>query len=229
MSLENYVSPWILYDYHHSKLDILRTRNRVLKRFGCKTADELKSQLKFSAIFILILAQRIGSLTQMIVDICESKDGSLLGERRSPNDPQVVSVITTNPDFYSPIGFVSPRLGPGAYVHGLASIYKEATGRSLFIEHCGKPNANTFNYAKHILERKAKKRNVKISNFYMIGDNRIIQSRTLLVVTELVGPLFWSKRASGLLIIQKRKIQEVTMEMISQIPLLMLLRISRKL
>lgn len=54
MSLETSASPWIGLDFYEGrtvKLKILRVRNKVLKRYGM-TMEELKKELKFSAIIV---------------------------------------------------------------------------------------------------------------------------------------------------------------------------------
>ena len=71
----------------------------MLKRFG-KTLEELKKEIKFSAAIISCATQRICSLAQIMVDICSTKDGSLNGPKRGPDEPCAVTFITLNPDLF---------------------------------------------------------------------------------------------------------------------------------
>ena len=100
-----------------------------------------------------------------------SKDGSLRGERLGPHDKQQVTFITTNPDFVYATPFPSPRFGPKVVQRCVETIYKELYGRDLVVEEYGKPYPANFKFVKSSLETVAKRRNIKISNFYMIGDN----------------------------------------------------------
>ena len=90
MSIETTVSPWIGLDYYEGwnvKLKVLATRNKVLKRFGM-SMEELKKQLKFSAIIVSCHTYKVLSFLQFACDIISTKDGSLHGELLGPNDKQ---------------------------------------------------------------------------------------------------------------------------------------------
>ena len=91
----------------------MKTRSKVLKRFG-KTLEELRSEIKFSAAILSCATARILSFTQVLLDILSSKDGSVNGPRRGPNDPCAVTVITLNPDLYYASDHPTQRLGPKA-------------------------------------------------------------------------------------------------------------------
>lgn len=63
-----------------------KIKQGVLARFE-KTEEELKAELKFEAIFILVATLRLGSCLQVVTDIVASKDGTILGPRRTAKDP----------------------------------------------------------------------------------------------------------------------------------------------
>ena len=141
MSLETSASPWIGLDYQEGwnvKLKVLATRNRVLKRYGM-SMEELRAQLKFSAIITSCHSYKVLSFLQIACDILSTKDGSLNGEPLGPNDPQVVTVITTNYDLLYASNHPSPRHGPRVLEIALEAVYRETTGRNLEIERYGKP------------------------------------------------------------------------------------------
>ena len=170
LSLEVTASGWIGPDFYESKLSVLSARRAVCKRFN-KTMDELKASLKFAAVIMSTATPRSLSFTQVVVDIIGSKDGSMHGPRRGPRDPQNVTFITTNPDFYYASAHQSPRLGPKVIEQQIATIFKTSTGHDLEIEAYGKPYTFNYDWAEQVLQKRAKNSAVKISNFYMIGDN----------------------------------------------------------
>jgi len=133
--------------------------------------EELRAQLKFKAIIIQCCTVKVMSLVQALCDIVCSKDGSLHGEPLGPSDPQRVAVITTNPDMLFASDHPSPRFGPRVVELCLNSVYREKTGKDLIIEQYGKPHEANFRFVEEYLTSLATKRAIKISNFYMIGDN----------------------------------------------------------
>ena len=93
------------------------------------------------------------------------------GERLGPNDPQAVTVITTNPDLFYSSNHPSPRHGPQVLEAALQAICKKALNRDIVIERYGKPYTFNYDFTEEFLRTKAAKRAIKISKFYMIGDN----------------------------------------------------------
>lgn len=79
------------------KEQIAKTKEIVLQRYKM-TEEVLKASLNFKAIIIMCSSFRFLTTVQVINDLCSSKDGTLLGPKRSAKDPQVVDVIMTNPD-----------------------------------------------------------------------------------------------------------------------------------
>jgi len=73
------------------------TKNAVLRRYAMDETA-LKASLKFKACIIMCSSFRFLTTVQVICDLCSSKDGTLLGPKRTATDPQVVDVIMTNPD-----------------------------------------------------------------------------------------------------------------------------------
>ena len=89
LSIETKASPWIGLDFQmgwNVKLKVLAARNRVCKRFGM-SVEELRNQLKFSAIIVSCNTYKTHSFMQLACDILSTKDGSLRGEPLGPNDP----------------------------------------------------------------------------------------------------------------------------------------------
>ena len=111
------------------------------------------------------------SFIQIVCDIVATKDGSLTGERRGPNDPQATTVILTNEDLHFQYQYPLRRFGPQILRHWLEVTFKLDTGKEIELEKYGKPYALNYDFTEEILRKRAAKRNIKISNFYMIGDN----------------------------------------------------------
>lgn len=80
-----------------------------------------------------------------------------MGEPLGPNDPQKVTVITTNYDLYFSSDFPSPRHGPRVLEFALAAIVKNTLGRDLEIERHGKPFSLNYEFAEQFLRAKAAK------------------------------------------------------------------------
>ena len=148
----------------------MSTQKRVLSKFG-KTLEELKKELKFACCIMSCATARILSFTQILLDIYSTKDGSIRGPKRGPNDPPAVTVITLNPDFYYSSSFPLPRLGPKAEEMMFQAVIKESLGHEAKVENYGKPVPFNYNFVAEQLQERAKRQRVKISNFYMIGDN----------------------------------------------------------
>ena len=143
----------------------------VLARYKM-SADELRKVIKFEAIFVLCSSYTVLSLSQIINDLCSSKDGTLLGPRRKGRgDKQFVKVFMTNPDLLWAASWPRPRLGPLAVTIACKEVFKAEYGYELEVEQFGKPTLSTMDYAERQLRKRAKKNGVHITHFYMIGDN----------------------------------------------------------
>jgi ribonucleotide monophosphatase NagD (HAD superfamily) len=95
-----------------------------------------------------------------------------LGPRRtSAKHKQVVEVITTNPDLLYADDWSQPRYGPKAIEIMFTSVFKAHYGFDMQVTPLGKPLKPTYDYIEKRLVAKAQRDGVKISNFYMIGDN----------------------------------------------------------
>ena len=127
--------------------------------------------MKFSAVIMSCATPRMCSLVQLMADIFSTKDGSLYGPKRGPDDPFAATFITLNSDLYYTSGHPTPRLGPKCLEIMLQSTFKEVLGQEVPIERYGKPFTFNFNFVADMLQERAKKQRIKISNFYMIGDN----------------------------------------------------------
>ena len=53
----------------------------------------------------------------------------------------------------------------------LQSIFKEVLGHEVPVERYGKPYTFNYDFVGEMLRERANKQRIKISNFYMIGDN----------------------------------------------------------
>ncbi len=146
LSIEVTASNWIGIDFYESKFKILRTRNALCKRFNM-TMEELK-KIKFSAVIMSTATPRSLSFTQVILDVVGSKDGNMHGPRRVPGDPQNVTVITTNPDFFFSSAHPTKRIGPKVVEIMFSVIFKQATGLDLEIEEYGKPHVFNYDFAE---------------------------------------------------------------------------------
>lgn len=135
------------------------------------TKEALRAELKFKAVIVQCSTFKLPTLIQLVCDIVGSKDGSLRGERLGPNDKQTVKFITTNPDLVYSANFESPRFSAKACQICVESMFKEMNGREIETEMYGKPYKKNYEFVKTILEEMARKRAIKISNYYMIGDN----------------------------------------------------------
>jgi len=88
-------------------------KDKLLIRLGLDEAA-LKAQLKFKAVIIFCSTLHVSSTIQIICDLASSRDGSLLGVKRKPSDPQVVDIIMTNPDLVYADKWPLSRYGPQA-------------------------------------------------------------------------------------------------------------------
>ena len=96
-------------------------------RFG-KPIDELESELKFKAIFIMQGTVYSDLTIQIFADIIGSKDGYIKGDRRKPTDPQTVALVATNPDLVWPYHWPIPRFGPKTLMIAFQAIFKAYYG-----------------------------------------------------------------------------------------------------
>ena len=79
----------------------------------------------------------------------------------------------SNPDLEFAEKFDWPRHGQGIIIHAINSVFKRNFPNLYPFEliKYGKPEKNTFDFAKDRLYKMADSQGVEISNFYMIGDN----------------------------------------------------------
>lgn len=93
------------------------------------------------------------------------------GELRASNKNSQLPLIACNPDLVWASEYHLPRLACGAFVHMLAALYKEMSGRELEVTWCGKPTEVTYKYALNMLQRQAAGLGQQIDKVYGIGDN----------------------------------------------------------
>jgi len=130
----NYVH---LHSYE-SKLKVLKTRSRVLKRFKM-TQEQLLKELKFSCVIMNCATHRILSFTQILNDILSTTDGSLNGPLKSPGEPQTVTVVTLNQDLFYSSSYPRARLGPKSEEIMFMAAIKASLGIDVEVERYGKP------------------------------------------------------------------------------------------
>ena len=134
-------------------------------------AEELVKEMKFKAVIISVCTYRILSMIQVLYDILSSKDGSIRGPRRDPNEPQSVTLITLNPDLFYASSHPMQRLGPAVENTMISSVMKQSMGLDVKFEEYGKPKTFNYDFAERTLQKRAMRQRIKISNYYMIGDN----------------------------------------------------------
>ena len=144
--------------------------DRLEKRLKL-TAEQLRKNLKIDAIFCLCTTYWLHAFMQVVCDLVSSKDGTLLGPKRNKNDKQFVQVITTNPDLVWAAKWRDPRLGPRAINLTCQTVFQQLYGYDIEFQQYGKPTKATYDFAERHLRARAKRDEVEISNFYMIGDN----------------------------------------------------------
>ena len=98
-----------------------------------KTAETLRQELKFHAVLVFSsqFPTSFCSSCQVICDLCSSTDGSLLGPKRTKNDPQFTKVIMTNPDLLYKSHWPAPRFSALALTTMLTALYRETYGSEL--------------------------------------------------------------------------------------------------
>ena len=129
---------------------VLQTRRGVLKRFGM-SMEELKKELKFSCVILNGATHNLLSFSQVLYDILRTKDGSLYGPPRGPNDPQAVTVITLNPDLYYSSTHPMERIGPQGLQIMMQALFKATLGYEIEIESYGKPYKLNFDFVEEAL------------------------------------------------------------------------------
>ncbi|CAK9295472.1 unnamed protein product [Gordionus sp. m RMFG-2023] len=103
-----------------------------------------------------------------------------------------IPIISCNSDFIWMAQWKNPRLGHGAFLSCLESLYKKMTGKELIYSAIlGKPNVLNYLYAEKILYENAKKINQhhhsnpsNIQTIYAIGDN---------IESDIVGGNIYNK------------------------------------
>lgn len=112
-----------------------------------------------------------GLSTQVCCDLLSSKDGTLMGPRRSKDDPQVVDLYVTCNDLFYADQWPEPRLGSKAWVVCFEAIFEEVYGYKPKYLKYGKPESIAYDFAEQMILEKCKQEDIEISNYYMIGDN----------------------------------------------------------
>jgi len=109
---------------------------------------------------------------QLIIDVLVT-NGCLSSKSMKRDEEHQLPVVAVNLDLQWMAKAATPRFGHGAFLLCLESLYKKITGKNLKYEALvGKPSVTTYEYAKDILEKQARKLNVKrLENIYMVGDN----------------------------------------------------------
>lgn len=108
---------------------------------------------------------------QVFCDLISTKDGRVLGPKRSLKDKQFVKVFMSNPDLLYKDKWPESRFGPLVINIMLQSVFKATYGYEVEVQQFGKPMKGTYDYARTLLQKQAAAKGVQIGNCYMIGDN----------------------------------------------------------
>ena len=89
------VSQFVAHEYPNPKrLEYLK------KQFFERNGEIDIEKMKISSIMIWCWVTQEGLSTQVCCDLLSSKDGTLMGPRRSKDDPQVVDMYVTSNDLF---------------------------------------------------------------------------------------------------------------------------------
>ena len=140
------ISPVVMLDFFGSVEKLQKTKEGLLARYQL-SEEEFKKQLQIHAIFVFCSQVRVWSALQVFTDLISTKDGRILGEKRTRKDPQFVKLFMTNPDLHYQDKWAEPRFGPLPLNIMYKSIFKETYGYDMQIEQYGKPYKATFDFA----------------------------------------------------------------------------------
>ena len=144
--------------------DVISHRKRLALTSGV-LPTELPSYLPVEGIVIANTPVGWDAHVQFLLDLLLTN-----GELRNSSKTQL-PLIACNPDLVWASEYHLPRIANGAFVHMLAALYKEMSGRELEVTWCGKPTQLTYNYALETLARDAARLGVQLDGVYGIGDN----------------------------------------------------------
>ncbi len=145
-SLYPNISPVVMLDFFGSVEKLQKTKADLLARYQL-TEEELKKQIQIHAIFVFCTQVKVWSALQVFTDLISTKDGKILGEKRTKKDSQFVKFFMTNPDLHYQDKWAEPRFGPLGLNVMYKSVFKETYGYEMEIEQYGKPHKGTFDFA----------------------------------------------------------------------------------
>ena len=94
----------------------------------------MKASLQFHAIFVFCTTKRVWAALQVFCDLVSTKDGRILGQKRSENDPQFVKLFLSNPDLLYKDKWPESRFGPRVINIMLQSVMMATYGYKMQIE-----------------------------------------------------------------------------------------------
>jgi ribonucleotide monophosphatase NagD (HAD superfamily) len=145
-----------------TKEEMERKKREVIERIGplgYSNLEQLKSEMEFKAFFLFSDAIQLELNLQVISDLVCSKDGRIGGanQRRSQDEMQAVDIYISNPDLEFADKYERPRHGQGIIIHALRPVFKHNYPHlaPFTLHRYGKPEKNTFDFAKNRLREKA--------------------------------------------------------------------------
>lgn len=145
--------------------NVISHRNRLALDSGV-LPDKLPDYFPIHGIVIANTPVDWDSHVQFLLDLLLTS-----GKLRSSDRNSQLPLIACNPDLVWASEYHLPRLACGAFVHMLAALYAEMSGRELEVTWCGKPTEVTYTYALDILRAQAAALGVTLGQVYGIGDN----------------------------------------------------------
>ena len=87
VSMNPEISVLSILDFAGKPELIKSTKAGLLKRFGCKDEATMREKMQIHAVFLFCTTLKIYSFVQVVCDLVSTKDGRLLGPKRTANDP----------------------------------------------------------------------------------------------------------------------------------------------
>lgn len=146
--------------------DVISHRNRIALKSGV-LPDELPDYMPIEGIVIANTPVNWDAHVQFLLDLLLTRGQLRASDKKSSQLP----LIACNPDLVWASEYHLPRLACGAFVHMLAPLYEEMSGRELEVTWIGKPTEVTYKYALNSLREQAASLGQQLSEVYGIGDN----------------------------------------------------------
>lgn len=103
-----------MVDFQNDFEKFEQAKLNVMYRF-MKTEEQIKASLQIHAIFIFCETAKTFNAIQVFCDLLSSKNGKILGPKRTAKDKQFVQVYMSNPDLLYKDKWQEARFGPMAF------------------------------------------------------------------------------------------------------------------